>query len=42
MRALEPEVVDVIWAAVEPLLRVRPVRDLGRGYRPRIPDRLCF
>ena len=42
MRALEPEVVDVIWAAVEPLLAVRPVRDLGRGHRPRIPDRLCF
>ena len=42
MRALEPEVVDVIWAAVEPMLPVRPVRDLGRGHRPRIPDRLCF
>ena len=42
MRALEPEVVDVIWAAVEPMLPERPVRDLGRGHRPRIPDRLCF
>ena len=42
MRALEPEVVDVIWAAVEPMLPVRPVGDPGRGHRPRIPDRLCF
>ncbi len=42
MRALEPEVVDVIWAAVEPMLPARPVRDPGRGHRPRIPDRLCF
>ena len=42
MRALEPEVVDVIWAAVEPLLAVRPVGGPGRGHRPRIPDRLCF
>ena len=42
MRALEPEVVDVIWAAVEPMLRVRPVGGPGRGHRPRIPDRLCF
>ncbi len=42
MRALEPEVVDVIWGAVEPMLPARPVRDPGRGHRPRIPDRLCF
>ncbi|WP_428118707.1 IS5 family transposase [Candidatus Poriferisodalis sp.] len=42
MRALEPEVVDVIWAAVEPMLPVRPVGGPGRGHRPRIPDRLCF
>jgi transposase len=42
MRALEPEVVDAVWAAVEALL---PLRDddhpLG-CHRPRVPDRLCF
>jgi len=42
MRALEPEVVDAVWAAVEALL---PKRDddhpLG-CHRPRVPDRLCF
>ena len=42
MRALEAEVVDVIWKAVEPLLpptdRFHP---LG-CHRPRVPDRLCF
>lgn len=42
MRALEPEVVDTVWAAVEaflpPLDRSHP---LG-CHRPRVPDRLCF
>ena len=42
MRALEPEVVDAIWKAVEPLL---PPHDgfhpLG-CHRPRVADRLCF
>lgn len=42
MRALETEVVDVIWQAIEPLLppadRFHP---LG-CHRPRVPDRLCF
>src|SRR5438094_697683 len=43
MRALDPEVVDAVWAAVEPLL---PMPD-GDGHplgchRPRISDRLCF
>jgi transposase len=42
MRALEPEVVDVIWQAVEPLLP-RPVKTHPLGcHRPRVPDRLCF
>ncbi len=43
MRALDPEVVDAVWAAIEPLLPA-PVSDdhpLGR-HRPRVPDRLCF
>jgi transposase len=42
MRALEAEVVDAVWAAVEPLLPA-PDRSHPLGYhRPRVPDRLCF
>lgn len=42
MRALEPEVTDIIWAVVEPLLPVPvDVHPLG-CHRPRVPDRLCF
>jgi transposase len=42
MRALEPEVVDVLWQAVEPLLPP-PDRAHPLGcHRPRVPDRLCF
>jgi transposase len=42
MRALEPEVVDAVWAAIEAL--VPPSADdhpLG-CHRPRVSDRLCF
>jgi len=42
MRALDPVVVDAVWAAVEPLL---PARDRSHPlgcHRPRVPDRLCF
>ncbi len=42
MRALEPEVVDAIWAAVEPLL---PPPDQSHPlgcHRPRISNRLCL
>ncbi len=42
MRALEPEVVDAVWAAVEPLL---PPLDRSHPlgcHRPRVADRLCF
>jgi transposase len=42
MRALEPEVVDAVWAAVEALV---PTRDDGHPlgcHRPRVSDRLCF
>jgi transposase len=42
MRALEPEVVDVIWAAVEPLLPPRNETHPLGCHRPRVPDRLCF
>ena len=41
MRALEPDVVDAVWAGVEAYVPPPPVRDPGRGHRPRIPDRLC-
>jgi transposase len=42
MRALEPEVVDVIWQTIEPLLPA-PVDAHPLGcHRPRVPDRVCF
>jgi transposase len=42
MRALDPEVVDAVWAAVEALLP-RPDRSHPLGcHRPRISDRVCF
>lgn len=43
MRALDPEVVDAVWAAVEPLLPRRPPDGHPLGcHRPRVPDRVCF
>jgi transposase len=43
MRALDPEVVDAVWAAVEPLLPILPVDDHPLGcHRARTPDRVCF
>jgi transposase len=43
MLALHPRVVDVIWAAVEPLLPVHAPRPHPLGcHRRRIPDRDCF
>ena len=41
MRALECEVVDAAWAAVEPLLPPPRSHPLG-CHRPRVPDRLWF
>lgn len=42
MRALDPEVVDALWAAVEALIPPPPrTHPLGR-HRQRVPDRLCF
>ena len=42
MRALEPEVVDVIWQTIEPLIpSASETHPLG-CHRPRVPDRLCF
>lgn len=42
MRALDPEVVDVVWETIEPMIPV-PVEDHPLGcHRRRVPDRLCF
>lgn len=42
MRALEPEVVDAVWRAVEGLIPA-PIDGHPLGcHRPRAPDRLCF
>jgi transposase len=41
MRALETEVVDAVFAAIEPLLPEPAEHPLG-CHRPRVPDRLCF
>jgi transposase len=42
MRALKPEVVDALWAAVEPLLPAREDAHPLGCHRPRVADRLCF
>lgn len=43
MRALEPEVVDAVWAAVEARLPAPPADAHPLGcHRPRVPDRVCF
>jgi transposase len=41
-RAMDPEVVDVLWASIEPLLpRADDSHPLG-CHNPQIPDRVCF
>ena len=42
MRALETEVVDAVWAAVEPLLPATVDEHPLGCHRPRVPDRLCL
>jgi transposase len=42
MRALELEVVDAVWAAVEPLIPSPPRTHPLGCHRPRVADRLCF
>lgn len=43
MRALDPEVVDAVWAAVEPLVKRPQVESHPLGcHRPRASDRVCF
>ncbi len=42
-RALDPEVVDAVWAAVEPLVLRPQVESHPLGcHRPRVSDRVCF
>jgi len=41
MRALEREVQDAVWSAIEPLLPSPPDHPLG-CHRPRVSNRLCF
>jgi transposase len=42
MRALEPEVVEAVWPAVEPLIPPAPQSHPLGCHRNRVPDRLCF
>lgn len=42
MRAFDPEVVDTVWAAIEPLLPPHPENHPLGCHRPRISDRDCF
>ena len=42
MRALDPEVMDAMWAAAEPLLPVGGDDHPLGCHNPRIPDRVCF
>jgi transposase len=42
MRALDPEVFDAVWAAIEPLLPTQAESHPLGCHRPGIPDRVCF
>jgi transposase len=42
MRALEPEVLDTVWAAIEPLLPAHPKTHPLGCHRRRLPDKDCF
>ena len=42
MRALDPEVVDAVWKAIEPLLPVHNESHPLGCHRPRASDRCCF
>jgi transposase len=41
-RALDPEVVEVMWAAIEPLLPAKDDSHPLGCHRPRVPDKVCF
>lgn len=42
MRALDPEVGDVVWAAIKGLIPAPPRTHPLGCHRPRVDDRLCF
>lgn len=42
MRALQAEVIDAVWAAVEPLLPATTDEHPLGCHRRRVPDRVCF
>ena len=42
MRALDPEVGDVVWAATKGLIPAPPRTHPLGCHRPRVDDRLCF
>jgi len=42
MRAFDPEVVDTVWAAIEPLIPPHPENHPLGCHRPRARDRDCF
>jgi transposase len=42
MRALDPQMVDILWTAIEPLLPPPPRTHPLGCHRPRASDRLCF
>ena len=42
MRGLQPEVIDAVWAAVEPLLPATTDEHPLGCHRRRVPDRVCF
>jgi transposase len=41
-RALDPEVVEVIWATIEPILPAGDDSHPLGCHNPRVPDRVCF
>ena len=42
MRAMDRDVFDAVWAAVEPLLPAPPDTHPLGCHRPRVPDEVCF
>ena len=42
MRRFDPEVVDTVWAGIEPLLPIHSETHPLGCHRPRLPDRDCF
>ncbi|HMG41013.1 MAG TPA: transposase, partial [Acidimicrobiales bacterium] len=42
MRAVEPEVVEVVWTTLESLLPPHVETHPLGCHRPRVPDRVCF